>query len=91
MHAPAGGAPKPHRIYNIGNNRPEKLLRFIEIVEQATGRKAEKIFEPMQAGDVYATYANIDALARDYGFAPKTPLEVGIPRFVEWYRGYTGR
>jgi len=78
-----------HRIYNIGNNRPVELGRFIEIVEDAVGKKAEKIMEPMQPGDVLATYANIDALARDYGFAPTTKLEEGIPRFVKWYRDYT--
>jgi UDP-glucuronate 4-epimerase len=87
---PASGTAEKHRIYNIGNNRPEKLMRFIEVVEQATGKKAEKIFEPMQAGDVHATYANVDAIARDYGFAPTTSLEQGIPRFVEWFRGYSG-
>jgi UDP-glucuronate 4-epimerase len=87
---PASGTAEKHRIYNIGNNRPEKLMRFIEIVEQAAGKKAEKIFEPMQPGDVHATYANIDAIARDYGFAPTTSLEQGIPRFVEWYRSYSG-
>ena len=63
--------------------------RFIEIVEEAVGKKAEKIMEPMQPGDVHATYANIDALARDHGFAPTTKLEDGIPRFVKWYRDYT--
>lgn len=78
-----------HRIYNIGNNRPVELGRFIEIVEEAVGKKAEKIMEPMQPGDVHATYANIDALARDHGFAPTTRLEEGIPRFVKWYRDYT--
>ena len=78
-----------HRVYNIGNNKPVKLGRFIEIVEQAAGKQAQKIMEPMQPGDVHATYANIDALARDYGFAPKTQLEDGIPKFVEWYRGWT--
>ena len=78
-----------HRIYNIGNNRPVELGRFIEIVEEAVGKKAEKIMEPMQPGDVHATYANIDALARDHGFAPTTKLEDGIPRFVKWYRDYT--
>jgi UDP-glucuronate 4-epimerase len=87
---PASGTTEKHRIYNIGNNKPEKLMRFIEIVEQAAGRKAEKIFEPMQPGDVHATYANVDAIARDYGFAPATSLEQGIPRFVEWYRSYSG-
>jgi len=85
---PAGGEARLHRIYNIGNNRPVRLMEFIEILENAIGRKAEKIFEDMQPGDVRATYANIDALARDYGFAPRTRLEEGIPRFVEWYRAY---
>lgn len=75
----------PHRIYNIGNNKPEKLLYFIEVLEDALGRKAEKIFEPMQPGDVYATYADIDAISNDYGFAPTTSLEEGIPKFVEWF------
>lgn len=88
LNQPAGGKARLHRIYNIGNNRPERLMRFIEILEEATGRKAEKIFETMQPGDVPATYANIDALARDYGFTPRTRLEEGIPRFVEWYRAY---
>ncbi len=78
-----------HRIYNIGNNRPVELGRFIAIVEDAVGKRAEKIMEPMQPGDVYATYANIDALARDHDFAPTTKLEEGIPRFVKWYRDYT--
>jgi UDP-glucuronate 4-epimerase len=87
---PASGNAEKHRVYNIGNNKPEKLMRFIEIVEQAAGKKAEKIFEPMQAGDVHATYANVDAISRDYGFAPTTSLEQGIPRFVEWFRGYSG-
>ncbi len=77
-----------HSVYNIGNNRPVKLMRFIEIVEQAAGRKAELIMAPMQQGDVLATYANIDKLSRDYGFAPTTSLEEGIPRFVDWYRAY---
>lgn len=80
--------PAPHRIYNIGNNQPVALMRFIEIVEQAAGRKAIKEFEPMQPGDVYATFADIDAIAADYGFAPTTPLEAGIPKFVEWYKDY---
>ena len=81
--------PVLHRIYNIGNNRPVELGRFIEIVEDAVGKRAEKIMEPMQPGDVRATYANIDALARDHGYAPTTSLEEGIPRFVKWYRDYT--
>lgn len=83
---PAGEA--PHRIYNIGNNRPVKLMRFIEILEQAIGKTAIKELAPMQPGDVYATAADITAIATDYGYAPKTALEVGIPRFIEWFRGW---
>jgi UDP-glucuronate 4-epimerase len=78
----------PHRIYNIGNNRPETLGRFIEIIENAVGRKAEKIYEPMQDGDVPTTYADIDALAADYEFNPSTPLDVGIPKFVDWFKAW---
>jgi UDP-glucuronate 4-epimerase len=88
MRGPATEQPL-HRVYNIGNNRPVKLARFITIIEEAVGKKAERIFLPMQAGDVRATCANIDALQRDYGYAPTTKLEQGIPRFVEWYRGWT--
>jgi UDP-glucuronate 4-epimerase len=88
MQAPA--TPQPlHRVYNIGNNRPVQLGRFIAIIEEAVGRKAERIMLPMQAGDVRATCANIDALQRDYGYAPTTKLEEGIPRFVAWYRAWT--
>lgn len=83
--------PQPlHRVYNIGNNRPVELGRFIELIEEAVGRTAQKEMLPMQAGDVRATCANIDALNRDYGFTPSTRLEEGIPRFVRWYRDYTG-
>jgi len=88
MQAPA--TPQPlHRVYNIGNNRPVQLGRFIAIIEEAVGRQAERIMLPMQAGDVRATCANIDALQRDYGYAPTTKLEEGIPRFVAWYRAWT--
>jgi UDP-glucuronate 4-epimerase len=82
-----GGAP-PHRLYNLGNNKSEKLMRFIEIIEQATGRKAELTMEPMQPGDVQATYADIEASRRDLDFAPTTPIAEGIPRFVAWFREY---
>jgi UDP-glucuronate 4-epimerase len=85
-----GGSKAPHAIYNIGNNQPEDLLRFIEIIEQATGKAAIKDFQPMQPGDVPATYADIEAIARDRGYAPTTPLEVGLPKFVDWYRTYHG-
>jgi UDP-glucuronate 4-epimerase len=81
-----GGSRAPHRLYNIGNNRPEKLLRLVEILEQACGRKAELELLPMQPGDVRETCADISAIQADLGFAPRTSLEVGAPRFVEWYR-----
>jgi len=85
-----GGSTKPHALYNIGNNRPEPLMRLIEVLEQACGRKAELLLLPMQPGDVPATYADITDIARDTGYAPSTPIEVGVPRFVDWYRAYTG-
>jgi UDP-glucuronate 4-epimerase len=76
------------RLYNIGNHRSEPLMRFIELIEQALGTKAEIIFDPMQPGDVKETYADIDAIRRDFGFEPKTAIDEGIPRFVDWYRSY---
>jgi len=88
--AKPGGSTKPHAVYNIGNNRSEKLMRMIEVLEQACERKAELQMLPMQPGDVPATYADISAIARDTGYAPTTPIDVGVPRFVEWYRAYTG-
>ena len=78
----------PHRIYNIGNNTPVQLMRFIEVLEQAIGKKAKLQFEPMQPGDVHSTYADVSAIAADYGFAPSTPLETGIPIFIDWFRTY---
>lgn len=83
-----GGSSAPYRLYNIGNHQPVELLRFIEVLEQTLGRKAEKNFLPLQAGDVPATYADVADLMRDTGFKPATPIETGIARFVEWYRGY---
>ena len=85
---PANDTETPHRLYNIGNHRSEQLLHMIEVLEQAIGRKAEKIMEPMQPGDVKDTYADIDAINRDLGYQPTTPIDVGIPKFVAWYRGY---
>lgn len=85
----AGGSVKPHALYNIGNNRSEQLLRLIEVLEDACGRKAQRNLLPMQPGDVPATYADITALTRDTGYAPTTPIEVGVPRFVDWFRSYT--
>lgn len=84
------GETPPYKVYNIGNHQAEPLMRMIEILEDALGQKAEKIMEPMQPGDVHATYADIEAIRRDTGFEPTTPIDVGIPRFVEWYRGYHG-
>lgn len=86
---PRGDGP-PARVYNIGNNKPEQLMHMIGVLEAAVGREAEKIMEPMQPGDVEATYADISAIQRDLGYAPTTPIEVGIPAFVEWYRRYHG-
>ncbi|MEE9360523.1 MAG: NAD-dependent epimerase [Hyphomicrobium sp.] len=80
----------PYRVYNIGNNNPVELMQFIACIEKAVGREAKKNFLPIQPGDVPKTYANVDALAHDVGFKPSTPIEVGIPRFVEWYRSYFG-
>lgn len=78
----------PYRIYNIGNNKPVELLKFIEILEQQLGKTALKNFLPMQAGDVLTTFADIDDLVADIGFRPSTSIEEGIARFVAWYRSY---
>ena len=78
----------PYKIYNIGNHQPVELGRFIEVLEDCLGKKAVKNLLPMQAGDVLATYADVDDLTRDMEFAPETPLEVGLARFVDWYRSY---
>lgn len=78
----------PYRVYNIGNNNKEKLLRYIEVLEECLGKKAEKNFLPMQPGDVPATYADVDDLVRDFDYKPGTTLEYGIGRFVDWYRDY---
>jgi UDP-glucuronate 4-epimerase len=80
----------PYRLYNIGNNRPVKLTRFIEVLETVLGRKAQMNLLPMQPGDVPATYADVDDLGRAVGFRPSTPLEEGIARYVKWYREYYG-
>jgi len=78
----------PYRIYNIGNNQPVELKRFIEVLEDQLGMRAEKDLQEMQPGDVPATYANIDDLYEAVGFKPMTPIEEGIRRFVEWYKSY---
>ncbi|HAP41837.1 MAG TPA: capsular biosynthesis protein CpsI, partial [Nitrospira sp.] len=83
-----GSSSAPYRLYNIGNHQPVELLRFIEVLEQTLGMKAQKNFLPLQAGDVPATYADVADLMRDTGFKPATSIETGIARFVEWYREY---
>jgi UDP-glucuronate 4-epimerase len=83
-----GSSYVPYKLYNIGNNQPVELLRFIEIIEECLGKKARKNLLPMQPGDVPATYANIDDLVRDVGFKPDTTLEEGVPRFIAWYKDY---
>ena len=86
--------PKPNakgdraKVYNIGNNKPEKLLTFIETLERQIGKTARKEFLPMQAGDVYQTYADVSDLIADFDFRPNTSIEVGLKRFVDWYRSY---
>ncbi len=80
----------PYRIYNIGNNQPVKLMRYIEVLEQCLGRKAKLDLLPLQAGDVPETIADVSRLAAAVGFRPATPVETGIARFVEWYRSYYG-
>jgi UDP-glucuronate 4-epimerase len=85
-----GEGQPPYRVYNIGNHKAEPLMRMIGLIEEALGREAEKIMEPMQPGDVPATYADIEAIRRDLGFEPSTPIDVGIPAFIDWYRTYHG-
>lgn len=75
-------------VFNLGHHQPESLLHLIEVLENALGCEAKKIWKPMQAGDVLSTYADIEASTKKLGFLPKTPLEEGIPRFVDWYRTY---
>lgn len=84
----AGGSVKPHALYNIGNHRSEPLMKVIGLLEEACGRKAELEMLPMQPGDVYKTYADIEAIRRDLGYEPTTSIESGVPRFVEWFRQY---
>jgi UDP-glucuronate 4-epimerase len=86
-----GGSLAPHRLYNIGNSQAEPLGRLIDLIEAACGKTAIRDYQPMQPGDVPATFADVGAIEADLGFAPSTPLDVGVPRFVEWYRGYTGQ
>jgi UDP-glucuronate 4-epimerase len=78
----------PYRLYNIGSHRPIELLRYIELLEACLGRKAERILKPLQSGDVTDTFADISELAEAIGYRPDTPIEVGVRRFVGWFRDY---
>lgn len=90
--APDPGTSKaPYRLYNIGNNQPVELMRYIECIEQNLGKKAEKNLLPLQAGDVPDTFADIEDLVREVGYRPATPVEEGVRRFIEWYLGYYGK
>ncbi len=84
----ANNSTAPHHVYNIGNNRSEQLSHMIEVLEDCLGKKAEKIMEPMQDGDVKETYADISAIQNAIGFEPTTTIEEGIPNFVNWFKTY---
>jgi UDP-glucuronate 4-epimerase len=86
-----GGSQAPHAVYNLGNDQPEALIDFVTLIGKACGIEPVLDLLPMQPGDVTATWADIGPARRDLGYAPATPLTVGIPRFIDWYRGYTGR
>ena len=87
---PAASRTAPYRLYNIGSNNPVELLRYIEVLEDALGRKAEKRLLPLQPGDVPDTFADVSALVRDVGYRPSTPIDVGVRKFVDWYRDFYG-
>jgi UDP-glucuronate 4-epimerase len=87
----AATSPAPYRLYNIGNHAPVELGRFIAIIEECLGKKAVQRLLPLQAGDVPMSFADVEDLKRDVAFAPSTPIEVGIRRFIEWYRDYYGQ
>ena len=88
MRPDPGTSSVPYKVYNIGNNAPVELLYFVEVLEKCLGRKAKRELSPIQPGDVPETYADVDDLIADVGFKPQTPIEVGIGRFVEWYKEY---
>lgn len=85
------GRPAPYRLYNIGNSRPVELTYFVDVLEQALGRKAIRVDAPIQAGDMLETSADISEISEEFGFEPHTSIENGIPRFVHWYREYYSR
>ena len=79
-----------YKIYNIGNNKPEKLMDYIAVLEKCIGREAKKEFLPMQPGDVYQTYADVTDLMQDFDFKPSTTIEEGLSRFADWFLSYYG-
>ena len=83
-----GTSRAPYRLYNIGNQQPVELMRYIEVIEECVGKKAEKNMLPLQPGDVPDTWADTEALATDVGYQPSTPIEVGVKNFVDWYLEY---
>jgi len=87
--AKPGGSHAPHALYNLGNDQPEELGRLVALLGEACGRAPILDLQPMQPGDVTATWADITPARRDLGYDPATPLDVGVPRFVDWFRSYT--
>jgi len=85
-----GTSSAPFKVYNIGNNNPVELIKFIEVIEDALGKKADMEFKDLQPGDVVATYADIDDLMQDVGFKPETSIELGIKRFIQWFKDFYG-
>jgi len=90
LDRPSQGNAAPCRIYNLGNHRAEPVPRLIQLIEETLGRKAEIVLDEMQPGDVHETFADISAAERDLGFHPRTSIDIGVPRFVEWFRAYHG-
>jgi len=88
LHPTAASSTAPYRVYNIGNHQPIELARYIEVIEECLGKGALKNLLPMQPGDVADTYADVAELTRDTGYSPSTPVEVGVKRFVDWYRDF---
>src|SRR5687768_14122023 len=88
LHPDPSSSFSPYKVFNIGNNKPVELLRFIEVIEEKTGRKAVKNFMPIQDGDVPETYADVEDLMREVDFKPSTPIETGVGKFVDWYMDY---
>jgi len=88
LHPTAASSTAPYRVYNIGNHQPIELARYIEVIEDCLGKRAVKNLLPMQPGDVADTYADVAELTRDTGYSPSTPVEVGVKRFVDWYRNF---